>query len=132
VPLNLRMNGCRLRLNLVKLNLGLLETAAERRLNWAGIGRGKISRGINTERQVELVCGPDSSGAFLRQLQLIGHPSRVRQRSRIHLSHDLAAACFYCDLADADVVGDLLVEAAGQHQGHCLAFADREGLKPRA
>jgi len=34
VPLNLRMNGCRLRLNLVKLNLGLLETAAELGRYW--------------------------------------------------------------------------------------------------
>jgi hypothetical protein len=48
------------------------------------------------------------------------------------VSYDLASACFYCYLADADVVGELLVEVAGQHQGHYLAFAEREGLKPRA
>ena len=72
--LNLRTN-----VNLVKLNSGLLETGTERRLNWVGIGPGKISRGINTERPGRTVCGPDSSGAFLRRLQLIGNPSQVKK-----------------------------------------------------
>lgn len=61
--------------------------------------------------------------AVCREIQLVGHPGQVRQRSRLHLSHDLAAMDFYGDLADADVVGDLLVEAAGHHQGHHLPLA---------
>src|SRR5215831_2076311 len=56
----------------------------------------------------------------------------MRQRSRIHLSHDLATSCFYSDLADAEVVGDLLVEAAGYHQSHHLALTGGEGFKARA
>src|SRR5216683_1056318 len=38
---------------------------------------------------------------------------------------------FYSDLADADVVGDLLVEAASHHQGHHLALARGESLEAR-
>src|SRR5271170_1144579 len=92
-------------------------------------GRENHGRGINTERQHTRL---GSSGTFLRQIQLIGHPSQIRQRSCIHLSHDLDTASFYCNLTDADVVGDLLVEAAGHHQGHYLALAEGEGLEPRA
>src|SRR5207253_6960971 len=64
-----------------------------------------------------------------REVQLVGHPGQVRQRSSLHLSHDLAAMDFYGDLADADVVGDLLVKAASHHQGHHLALARGERLE---
>ena len=36
---------------------------------------------------------------------------------------------FYSDLADADVVGDLLVESAGHHQGHHLTLTRGERLE---
>src|SRR5437764_11695903 len=38
---------------------------------------------------------------------------------------------FYRDLADTDLVGDLLVETAGCDQGHHLTLARGEGLEAR-
>src|SRR5262249_22271362 len=58
-----------------------------------------------------------------------GHPGQIRQRNGLHLSHDLSAMDFYGDLADADVIGDLLVEAASGHQGHHLTLTGRESLE---
>ena len=74
----------------------------------------------------------NSSDTFRCQGQLVSHPGQMRQRSGIHLSHDLATSCFYSDLADAEVVSDLLVGAAGHHQGHYLALTGGEGFKARA
>src|SRR5437868_1992123 len=68
---------------------------------------------------------------FRREVQLVGHPGQVRQRSGLHLSHHLAAMDLYSDLADADRVRDLLVEATGHHQGHHLTLAGGEGLEAR-
>jgi hypothetical protein len=46
-----------------------------------------------------------------RKVQLVSHPGQVRQRRHLHLPDDLTAVDFYSNLADADVVRDLLVEA---------------------
>src|SRR6202045_29277 len=65
------------------------------------------------------------------EVQTVGHPGQFRQRSRLHLSHHLATMDFYRDFADADLVGNLLVETAGCDQGHYLTLAGREGLEAR-
>src|SRR6202035_3180440 len=78
-----------------------------------------------------LYAGLAALRCFRREVQLVDHPRQVRQRSGLHLSHDLAAVDFYSDLADADVVGDLFVKAAGHHQGHYLTLAGGEGLEAR-
>src|SRR5215467_3965065 len=74
-------------------------------------------------------AGLTALGLFPREVQLVGHPGQVRQRSCFHLSHDLAAMHFHSDFADADVVGDLLVEATNHHQGHYLALAWGKSLE---
>jgi hypothetical protein len=61
------------------------------------------------------------------KVQLVGHPGQVRQRSGFHLSHDLAAMDFTSDLADADLVGDLLVEAASHDQPRSAAVSAGPG-----
>jgi len=81
--------------------------------------------------QTNLYADLTVRGLFRRELQLVGHPGQVRQRSGLHLSHDLAAMNFYSGLADADVVRDLLVEAASHDQGHNLTLAGGEGLEAR-
>jgi hypothetical protein len=64
-----------------------------------------------------------------RKVQLVSHPGQVRQRRHLYLPDDLAAVDFYSNLADANVVRDLLVEAASHHQGHHLTLAGGERLK---
>src|SRR5262252_852670 len=68
-------------------------------------------------------------GLFPREVQLVSHAGQVRQRRCFHLSHDLATMHFYGDFADADVVGDLLVEATNHHQCHYLSLAWGKSLE---
>src|SRR6266481_4995751 len=75
------------------------------------------------EHKPNLYAGLTARRLFRCEVQLVGHPGQLRQGSRLHLSHDLAAMHFYSDLADADVEGDLLVEAASHHQRHHLTLA---------
>ena len=63
---------------------------------------------------------------FRRAVQLVGNPGQVRGRSGLHLSHQLAAMDFNRDLADANVLSYLLVDAAGHHRCHHLTLARRE------
>src|SRR5690242_17465693 len=50
---------------------------------------------------------------FPGEFQPVCHSGQIGQRSRLHLSHDVAPVDFHRDFADPDLVGDLLVEAAG-------------------
>src|SRR6516162_67102 len=95
--------------------------------NWA-VAKGREEP---PGRRPDLHANLTALRLFHREVQFVGHPGQVRQRSRLHLSHDLAAMDFYGDLADADIEGDLLVETAGHHQGHDFALAGGERLKPR-
>ena len=54
------------------------------------------------------------------------HCDEVRERRRLHLLHDPAAVGLDGDLGDAEIVGDLFVQTAGNHETHDLAFASRE------
>src|SRR6266481_2353597 len=83
------------------------------------------------EHKPNLYAGLTARRLFRCEVQLVGHPGQLRQGSRLHLSHDLAAMHFYSDLADADVEGDLLVEAASHHQGHHLALPGGKSLEAR-
>src|SRR5256886_9334499 len=56
-----------------------------------------------------------------------GHFHQVGERIGLHLLHHLAAVGFYRDFADAELATHLLVQPAGDHQVHDLAFATREG-----
>src|ERR1700730_2617674 len=112
------MNDCRLRINLIKLwyrnRAGRARLGRYRQAWWRRAG-----------------CGCLALRFCPGEVQAVGHPGQIRQRSRLHLSHHLAAMDFYRDFADADLVGDLLVETAGCDQGHYLTLAGREGLEAR-
>src|SRR5271154_960916 len=113
------MNDCRLRINLIKL---WYRTALEER----GSGRNRQSR------RRRAGCGYLTAlRLFPGEVQPVGHPGQIGQRSRLHLSHDLATMDFYGDFADADLIGDLLVETASRHQGHHLTLAGGESLEAR-
>src|SRR2546421_8822288 len=56
-----------------------------------------------------------------------GHFHELGERVGHHLLHHLASVGFYRDFADAELATDLLVQPAGDHQVHDLAFATREG-----
>jgi hypothetical protein len=77
--------------------------------------RSRFETHTPRERKPNSYTGLLALGFFPREVQLIGHSGQVRQRSGFHLSHDLAAMHFYGDFADADVVGDLLVDATIHH-----------------
>ena len=49
----------------------------------------------------------------------------------MHLSHRLSAVDLHGDFADADVSGDLLVKAAGHHQGHHFALTGAQRFEAR-
>src|SRR5690348_160529 len=104
------MNECRLRIILIRL---WYRTAPAER------GSGEIG-----SRRRRAGCGYLAAlRLFPGEVQAVGHPGQIGQRGRLHLSHDLAAVDFYRDLADADLVGDLLVETTGCDQRHHLTLA---------
>jgi hypothetical protein len=67
--------------------------------------------------------------SFRRELQLVGHPRKIRQRLGLHLAHHLATVDPYGNLADADVAGNLLIHAALHDLTHYLAFARGQRLE---
>src|SRR5262249_17871236 len=55
-----------------------------------------------------------------REAQFRRHVDEVGERGRFHLPHHPSAMCLDDDLADAELVADLLVEPAGNDQAHDL------------
>ena len=53
----------------------------------------------------------------------ISHPDKVCQRLGLHFSHDVAAMHLYCDLADTQLTGNLLVQEPGGDEPDNLFFA---------
>src|SRR6516165_9730915 len=109
------MNECRLRITPITLWFRTtLESAA--RPKWAGIGRGATAvvrrrgptRVAPTSWVPVSICSLTALRALAGKIQPVGHPGQIRQRSSLHLAHDLATMDFYSDFAHADLVGDLL------------------------
>jgi hypothetical protein len=76
------------------------------RAKLTNIGRRKPPR-LSTPDEREggirhLHAGLTALRLFRREVQLARHAGQLRQRSRIHLSHDLVAMDFYSDLAAAN------------------------------
>lgn len=71
------------------------------------------------------------SGALLflgSELELVGHPAQRRQRARLHLPHHAATVHFYRRFGDADIVRNLLADAAARDRNRNLALW---GARPR-
>src|SRR5262249_4122444 len=66
---------------------------------------------------------------FRRQLQLFRHAREIEHGRGLHLAHHLAAVGLHRDLTDADVAGNLLVEATLQDLGHYFALAGGQRLE---
>src|SRR5438105_12334259 len=80
-------------------------------------GRGYTMVSINTEASERSTTETEPRGHFHELGERVGH----------HLLHHLASVGFYRDFTDAELATDLLVQPAGDHQVHDLAFATGEG-----
>ena len=58
--------------------------------------------------------------------EFVRHPYELRQRSRAHLAHNLAAVDSDRDLAGAKLAGSLFIREARNHEREHFAFARRE------
>src|SRR5262252_9068829 len=68
--------------------------------------------------------------ALLRQqLEFIGNPTQLCQRSEPHLAHHVEAMNLDRTLADAHIGGNLLVEPPPRYLGEYAEFTGREGLE---
>src|SRR5262249_10326557 len=61
-----------------------------------------------------------------RYPQLFGHPDQVGERFGLHLMHHLTAMNLHCDLACAQLAGDLLVKQPGHNEPHHIPLSRRE------
>jgi Histidine kinase-, DNA gyrase B-, and HSP90-like ATPase len=59
----------------------------------------------------------------------VRHPDQLGQGFRTHLSHDVAAMNLHCNLADVEIVRNLLVHAPADDKRHDLSFARRQRAK---
>src|SRR5271168_886325 len=106
------MRGCRLRI----IAITLWFRTALNSFRWEIAPGGRRLKEEPPKGRPDLYADLTALRFCRGEVQLVGHPGEVRQRSRVHLSHDLAAMDFYGDLADPDVVGNLLIEAARHDQ----------------
>src|SRR5215471_7209839 len=69
--------------------------------------------------------GAGGSGALRLvryQLEPVGHSAELGKRTGLHLLHRPAAMHLHGGFGDADIVGDLLAQAAARHLNHDLAL----------
>src|SRR5208282_4017307 len=60
------------------------------------------------------------------QLEEVRHSAQIRKRTGLHLSHQVGAMHLHRGLGDADIVGNLFVEATACDLDHDLALAGAE------
>src|SRR6516225_302475 len=60
------------------------------------------------------------------QIEDARHPTKLRNGTSLHLPHQVRAMHLHCRFGDADIVGNLLVQATGHHMEHDLALAGTE------
>jgi len=63
---------------------------------------------------------------FWCQLENIRHSAELRKRTGLHLPHKMRAMYLHRRFADADIVGNLFVQATGRDLNHNLTFAGAE------
>ena len=63
---------------------------------------------------------------FWCQLENIRHSAELRKRTGLHLPHKMGAMYLHRRFADADIVGNLFVQATGRDLNHNLTFAGAE------
>src|SRR5271170_6026251 len=67
---------------------------------------------------------------FRHELELVRHSGEIGQGRRLHFSHHLAAMDLHRDLADAEVAGNLLVEAAPRDLDQDFALTQGQAVEP--
>src|ERR1700676_2737247 len=63
-----------------------------------------------------------------RKLKFLRNSYQVRQRFGLHLPHHMPALNLHRDFTGSELKGNLLIEHAGNHQAHDLAFPRGQGL----
>src|ERR1700751_4218599 len=66
---------------------------------------------------------------FWCQLENIRHSAELRKRTGLHLPHKMGAMYLHRRFADADIVGNLFVQATGRDLNHNLTFAGADPLE---
>src|SRR5215468_4822901 len=61
----------------------------------------------------------------------VSHPAELGKRTRLHLSHQVAAMHLHCTLREADIVGNLFVQATRHNMEHDLTLARAERVETR-
>src|ERR1700758_3270300 len=63
-----------------------------------------------------------------REFELVSHTNQLNKRPGLHLLHDVAPMNFDRGLTGADFGGNVLVEHAGDHEGHHFLLARGQRL----
>src|SRR5215472_1476357 len=74
-----------------------------------------------------------SSGGTLRlrspHIEGVRHPAKLGKRTRLHLPHQVGAMHLHRGFGDADIVGNLLVQATGHNMEHDVTLAGAERVE---
>src|SRR4029453_7117865 len=68
-------------------------------------------------------------GLFWSHLKHIGHSAEFGKRTGLHLPHQVGAMHFHRGFGDADIVGNLFVEATSRDQDHDFPLAGAERVE---
>jgi hypothetical protein len=68
---------------------------------------------------------------FWCQLENVCHSAELWKRTRLHLPHKVGTMHLYRRFGNADIVGDLFVQATGRDMNHDFTFAGAERFETR-
>src|SRR6516164_8052969 len=63
------------------------------------------------------------------QIEDARHPTKLRNGTSLHLPHQVRAMHLHCRFGDADIVGNLLVQATGHDMEHDVTLAGAERVE---
>jgi len=82
-----------------------------------------LARGLEEETP------PLASGAWRLpwyQIEAVRHPAELGKRTRLHLPHQVSAMHLHRGFGDADIIGDLFVQATGRNVEHDFTLSGAE------
>src|SRR5262249_12613458 len=63
------------------------------------------------------------------QIEAVRHPAELGKRTRLHLPHQVSAMHLHRGFGDADIIGDLFVQATGHNVEHDFTLSGAERAK---
>src|SRR6516165_4988797 len=73
--------------------------------------------------------GSEARWLMWRQIEDVGHPAELGKGTSLHLPHEIGAMHLHGRFGDADIVGNLLVQATGHDMEHDLSLAGTERVE---